>query len=98
MDTSLKGINNRIDSMEQFKDKGSFLGTWKTADGRIAIVIAKSKHVIAATRREEVIWVGFLLTSVTSHIGPIPMIWREDGKSFYNYNNEDLVESVRVKA
>jgi hypothetical protein len=89
--------------MEQFKDKGSYLGTWKTADGRIAIVIAKSKHVIAAVRREEVIWVGFILTSVTGHlehraIGPIPMIWREDGKSFYNYNNEDLVESVRVKA
>jgi len=82
----------------------NFLGTWKTADGRTAIVVSKSKYVVPQTRKEQVIWIGFITTSILDADGvrnitngPIPMFWLENGKNFYSHNNEDLVEAVRVK-
>lgn len=78
----------------------NFLGTWKTFDGRTAIVVSKGKYVVPQTRKEQVIWIGFITTGIipANATSPVFMTWLENGKSFYGMNHEDLVEAVRVKA
>lgn len=75
----------------------NFLGTWKLRDGRFAIVLSKSKYIVSATRGEEIIWIGMIITHSVGINGSIPMIWMENGHSFYGIREEDLVEAVRVK-
>ena len=47
--------------MDLTNNNNGFLGTFKTRDDSKAIILAKSKMVIQATHKAQVIWCGYVL-------------------------------------
>ena len=77
-------------------DKTNWIGTWKTREGNIAIILHKYKEVVDG--KEEIRLFGYLKIPVTlkgSYFDPIISIWDNNGNCLSRGRENDLIEIIR---